>query len=410
MFSSVVELYRACGRPPLEGALFHYAGQLTDRVSHAIATCEHLPEHFGRFEDDPAVAGEQVTFTWRLASNDRGRFYRSVEALVAGSQSVHEGVLPRAFYLVDDDYLVGEPDPPEALRRLERICELIGLLERLTGTSNSVASEGKGKALLFILPAGEKSPPKTIQLQTQIGLASLLGPELSTAPLRELVDPAGNGALHVEERRAIFRLAVADVAAGGPQEGMFTHLISHWNDVLAKFRHDVDCYVANFSFDKLRTELANVQTEFSAKLTKVMGDTASRFLALPLPYAALAGILKLDELLPSYLLFIGAVIVVLLYSATVHNQLLELARTESAFDLVFGRIISKSKQSTPEIQKPVQEAMDAFSHQRRFLRRTLYTLRVMAWVPIAGGLVILAYKFNPSFQDWFSAALQRLVL
>lgn len=411
MFSSVIQLYRASGTPRLEEALFRYAGPSNDAIRRAIDACEGLPPYFGRFEEEPETNSGEVTFSWLCAANEHGRFYRNVSDLVANSQSVHRGVLPGAFYLVEGDYLAGDPNPPEELERLERVCQLIGLLERLTGAGNSVTADGEAKTLLFVLPAGDKTPPKTLQLYTQVHPTALKVGVLELAPLRDLVDPSSDGALHIEERRSIFRLAVADVAASAPSGSpLFSHVVMQWDEVLGKFRHDIDCYISNFSFDRLRTELANIQTDFSAKLTKVMGDTTSRFLALPLPYVALAGIIKSDDILPSYLLFVGALVLVLLYSATVHNQQLELGRTKSAFKLVFGRLIKSSKQTTAEIAKPIKEAETAFHIQRRFLRRTLITLRVMAWVPIFGGLIILAYKFNPFFREWLAASLQQLVI
>lgn len=402
MFSSVVQLYRICERPLLEGGVFRYSGPDSPALQAAIRGCESLPGHLGRFDEDPeAERDDRVTLSWLCASNEHGRFYRDVGELVEESQSVHRGTLPSAFYLVDNDYLVGEPDPPMLLTRLERICELIRLLEQLTGTGNSVTDTGRGKTLLLVLPAGEKSPPKTLQMKTFIDHSALAAPELPLADLKALVATSTDGALHVEERRSIFRLALADVAASAPHGAqLFSHVIEQWDEVLGKYRHDVDCYISNFSFDKLRTELANIQTDFSAKLTKVMGDTTSRFLALPVPYVALAGILTIEDMLSSYLLFLGGLVVVLLYSATVHNQFLELGRTESAFNLVLGRLIKKARQGSTEIVKPIQDAEHAFHAQRRFLRRTLIGIRFIAWLPIAGGLALLAYRFNAPFREW----------
>ena len=180
----------------------------------------------------------------------------------------------------------------------------------------------------------------------------------------------------------------------------FCHLVSNWPKVLEKYHFDADCYISNFSFDKFRSEVAATQSEYSSKLTRVMADSASRFLALPLPYVALVGIINTDEIGQAYVIFLGALIVTLLYSGMVHNQLLELRRIVSSFDLVFSRLEKQAKTTSQVLSSTVSDARRAFNEQRSFLKRTLYILRTLAVLPLLGGLGILAFKFHPGFHDW----------
>src|SRR3546814_7318158 len=95
----------------------------------------------------------------------------------------------------------------------------------------------------------------------------------------------------------LFRSALAS-------ENAFTYLAANWPDVLEKYGFDVDCYISNFSFEKIRLEIAQMALDFSSRLSSVMGDSAGKFLALPLPIAVLAAIYKIHGIVGAYLLFI----------------------------------------------------------------------------------------------------------
>src|SRR3546814_6367176 len=86
------------------------------------------------------------------------------------------------------------------------------------------------------------------------------------------------------------------------QKSAYEMCISDWKsyvcssdlDVLEKYGFDVDCYISNFSFEKIRLEIAQMELDFSSRLSSVMGDSAGKFLALPLPIAVLAAIYKIQ--------------------------------------------------------------------------------------------------------------------
>src|SRR3546814_16223603 len=111
--------------------------------------------------------------------------------------------------------------------------------------------------------------------------------------------------------------------------------ISDWSsDVCSsdlKYGFDVDCYISNFSFEKIRLEIAQMELDFSSRLSSVMGDSAGKFLALPLPIAVLAAIYKIHGIVEAYLLFIGSLVIVMLFSGMFPNQLLTLARINHGF-------------------------------------------------------------------------------
>jgi len=400
MFADVVSLYREAQRPTFNAGQFRYSGVASPSLRAAIARCDNLDDTFGHFEDTPEWTGDYVEFCWLVGDNEHGRFYANVAELVARSQALSRGQRPQNFYIVENDYCPGEDNPPEELSHAYELCELIQLLGSISLTADLSATT-QPRELIFVIPAGEKAPPRTLSLSTRLESSVLAEKRLDLDPLRRLVSDGSTYSLHVQELRALFRLAVADTVGRAPtSENAFTFLAAHWSDVLEKYGFDVDCYISNFSFEKIRLEIAQMELDFSSKLSSVMGDSAAKFLALPLPIAVLVAIYKADGMVEAYLLFIGSLVIVMLLSGMVHNQLLQLAGIDRGFGVIVDQFSKKVQSYPTSIADRLADTRKGFSKQRSFLLRTLWALRVLAWAPIVAGLALLAWKYYPGFQAW----------
>lgn len=400
MFADVVSLYREAQRPAFDAGRFRYSGVASTSLRAVIARCDELDDTFGHFEDTPDWTGDRVDFCWLVGDNEHGRFYANVADLVARSQALSQGQRPQNFYLVEDDYFAGEASPPEQLSHAYELCELIQLLGGISLTSDLSATT-QPKEFIFVIPAGEKAPPRTLSLSTRLESSVLAEKRLELEPLRRLVSDESAHSLHVQELRALFRLAVADTVGRAPASvNAFTFLATHWPDVLEKYGFDVDCYISNFSFDRIRLEIAQMELDFSSRLSSVMGDSATKFLALPLPIAVLAAIYKVHGVVEAYLLFIGSLVIVMLFSGMIHNQLLQLARIDHGFGVIVDQFSKKVNSYPTTIADRLAEARKGFFKQRSFLLRTLWALRVLAWVPIVAGLALLAWKYHLGFRAW----------
>lgn len=400
MFAHVVSLYREAQRPAFNAGRFSYSGIASSSLRDIIARCDDLDDMYGRFEDSPEWGGDHVEFSWLAGDNEHGRFYVGVADLVTRSQVLSRGQQPQNFYLVEDDYCAGEDSAPESLSHVYELCELIQLLGSISLAAD-VSAITQPRDLIFVIPAGEKAPPRTLSLCTRLEPAVLAERRLDLNPLRRLVSDESAHSLHVQELRALFRLAVADTVGRAPAGvNAFTFLVAQWPDVLEKYAFDVDCYISNFSFEKIRLEIAQIELDFSSKLGSVMGESAAKFLALPLPIAALAAIYKAPGIIEAYLLFISSLVIVMLFSGMIHNQLLQLARINHGFGVIVDQFSKKAKSYPSSIVDRLTEARTGVSKQRSFLFRTLWALRVLAWVPIVAGLALLAWKYHPGFRTW----------
>ncbi|RUL65782.1 hypothetical protein EKH79_03460 [Dyella dinghuensis] len=400
MLTDVVQLYRESNRPPLNGSTFAYEGPSSSALDAVLATCEQLGEQFGRFEENPERDAQgEVSFRWKLAANEHARFYDNVSQLADLTTSPSQGIFPKNFYLLDNNYMDGEASPPAILLRLRTLVELVQLLGRLTQSLSSTHLDAK--TLIFVIPAEERSPPRTFELQTRISNVTLELPTPELAVLRLLVSDQANEALHIDERRSLFRLAIADVLQNAPAGNeAFTYLISEWPQVLAKYQYDVDCYISNFSFDKVRKQIAASELEFVSKIQSIMGDSAAKILGLPLSFAAVIGIYHASTLIESELLVLGSLVIAVIFSFVVANQVLQLKRIDHGFRVVFEPLKSKRGTFSLELGNILDEAIKGFSDQYQLSNRALTLVRALAWLPVFVGTSFVAYRYSAATQKF----------
>lgn len=401
MFKSAVQLYRAASSPPLNDGVFEFTGVATRELREALEAAAHLSLQYGRFISEPEYEQGNVDFSWGCGSNEHGRFYSDLHALLYGSTDLSRGIPPDNYYLVKENYLCGEQPVLPGVSKLLVFCEFISLLEKLSFVPDQQTSIHQPKSLIFVLPAADGQPPKTFQLTTQItsSLLSLQSPNLNI--LRDVASDSIKSSLNREEYRALFRLAIADILKRAPaDEKRFSFLIENWNDVLNKYQYDIDCLINNFSFDKVRQEIAKVSLEYSAKFTSVLGDNTGKFLALPVPILAIAGILKAQSITESAILLISTLAVAIVFSGTIKNQFIQLGQLEQGFLNMFEKLLRPGATSNNLARSQIDAAQVAFKLQRRLLKQTLWLLRIGSWVPAICGTAIVAYRFNPEFHSW----------
>lgn len=400
MFDRVIHLYRICGRPPIIGSAFSYEGVASQEIRAAITGCEELLEQYGQFSGPPEFEREgRVTFEWRLAANENARFYESVSALADGSFSPSRGVMPGGYYITEIDYAAGEAPPPEEVARLISLASLVSELGKIAQPVQGGPADPL--TLLFVLPADDKDPPKTIQLVTRILSPMLQMSEPDLGPLRALTAQGEAGLLHQEERRSLFRLAVADVLGNkGHATAELSQLVSQWGRVLSKYQHDVDAYISRFSFEKLRKEISQAELDFLVKLQGVLGDGATKLIGLPLSLAAVIGIYHASSLVESMLLALGSLMITGLFSAYARNQRLQLDRVRDAFDVMFDPFDKKVEGYPESLKASLRNATTGFGVQFRFSVCLLTMFRFISWFPTLLAVTAVSYRYNEPFRTW----------
>ncbi|SOO08680.1 hypothetical protein [Xanthomonas citri] len=392
MFQSVVRLYRAAGRPSLEEGAFSYEGEAS-AVASEIQECLMLDRKLGYFEDGPEEGGGQASFTWKLSSNEFGRFYADVYDFIEGSEVLSSGGTPENYYLKQEDILGGVDKPTPELASALHLGRLIGGLLKLS--LNTVSLSASTKKLLFVLPASGDAGPKTFEIDTRITRACLAAPTPDISILEALF-PEEEGRLHINEHRQLFRVALTSVLAKRQleaREPVFQYLVYSWSDVVKTYELNAECYVQKFSFEKLRGEVARIELDYATRMSAVLGDSSGKMLALPLSIGGLAAVWLADDVWSASGLCLGMLLVSLLLSGVLHNQRLASKRVEAGFNLSLSDVQSASAKHPPALQTAILDAKKGFGDQLAFLRKVHMVVHPLAWFPtlVALGMVVLRF-------------------
>src|SRR5450830_1913931 len=388
MFSVIVEMYRGLGRPNIVDGVFTFDGNVAPNVIATIKKVKGLPVHFGHFEVD-SLNGSNFNCEFCLPSSEVGRFHASVSEFLNHTPSISFGELPQEFYIQDLDFYSGDQTPePKLISQLKDICRLIkGLTALASGITTDEATRSKENRLLFVLAADGKSPAKTLVLPIKIRFEDL-GNTLSHLKLIELlVSDKVKNEIHVEERRSIMRLAVAEVLAiPDDQTQSFSYLIRQWRVVLEKYRHNVLAFVNQYAFEKVRKEIATAEIDHATKLSGVLGDIAGKLLALPISFAAVVLLRKSTTREEFWILFVGLFAVSIIFGGVLWNQWLQIKRLRSSFDFIFGQY---DEDAFPKkLRLPIATAKENIGRQYCVLRANFLVFSVLAALPALGAIYV----------------------
>lgn len=396
MIELVVNLFRACGKPPVENGVFSHDRHCPEALKKAIEECRNIPTHIGQFDAPPSfdtVAGT-ASFSWELGSNEAARFYKNATDFVVGSTSLSRGIKPENYYVVSEDYLWTDTPKSFELQQAFQLCKLIRLLRQLSPGDLASSNNSDPAKLIFVLQARESQPLRSVALVTRIS------PELLTQQfpvldiLESLLAETSNQTIHIHEHRSIFRLAISDcLAKEATPEKSFLHLVSNWHTVVSDYNFHADCYVNKFSFEKIREDVAKASIEFASKLTNIASESASKLLGLPLSFAASLVIFKSDGI-EIFAIAISCLLASILLAAVVRNQAFQVKQIKTNFDLVFGQFQDKRNGSSSDILQSIETAKTDFEAQRLFVVRVVNYSRLLVWLPSVVSCFLTWMKFE----------------
>jgi hypothetical protein len=407
MFAELVALYREIGRPPEISGHVEFSGIATPALLVLLDKLKQAPDHLVTFDSLNIVNGI-ASFEMRLPSNEAGKFYASVSDFVHRTPSLGQGKFPKNFYVYDIDFSSTDDLAPQAIVNLAECCEFIRLLAVLAiDTEGAVTVGGEGR-LIFVLAADGKSPSKTLTVHTKVDerCAGVHIPHLNL--LRALLSDDRKNQIHVEERRAIMRLAIADTLAN-KEEDLFYELIREWRGVLLKYRHNFLAFLNQYSFEKVRKEIATAEVEHASKLSSVLGDIAGKLLALPI---TLAGVILLRNSANNFdfvVLAAGLAIVSLVFVGILVNQWLQVERLKESFNLIFSQYTEKVGTYPMKLQAPVRKAQAAALRQQHVLQITFALFIILALVPIFAVVVVVIERhalLDSELVAWFARSLR----
>lgn len=295
MFAKIVDLYRSTGRKPVVDGAFSYEGGYDKGLADKLEALKELPQHFGRFLEVETSPERGCSFTFKLPSNEYGKFFPDIKTLLAGSTSINKGVFPENIYIVDLNWMFSEKNAPEPIANLKKVCRLVHLLSELAIGVDRETNRAFFN-LFFALPQDGVKPPRTFLIATKVT------PEMAEVRLNHLdlleqiLHPKNSSKPNLLERVMMFRLSIADVLdTAGDCGNPFMIVVQEWSKILSQYRINLQSYVHGFSFEKVRQEVARAELEYAKSLSEILGDIAGKLLALPVSVAGILLVYKSND-------------------------------------------------------------------------------------------------------------------
>jgi hypothetical protein len=398
MFSQVVNLYRKLGKPSIdgEGAGFSYSGHAELDVLVLLKEMNELPDHFGSFTEKN-IKANVIDIHFSLPSTDHGRFHLTIRDFLSNTPSLERGRLHEQYYICDLDWYSQDTLIHEKIKNLQKICDFIQLLSKLATDSSSLSDVAANNRLIFILAADGKLPSKTFAMRTKIEESALNISLSRLALLRDLLSEENNGQIHVEERCMIMRTAIAETLMSSQNtQNNFTYLMENWRDTIIKYIHNVQAFLNQYSFEKVRKEIATTEIEYATKISGVLGDIAGKLIALPVSLGGILLLRKAGTLEEFIVLALGLFIVSIIFGGILYNQWFQVKRLRGSYELIFGQYDDKLYSFPKKMQAPILAAKELIKHQGKILTITFSIFGLCTLIPIFG----IIYIGQDKYQWW----------
>jgi hypothetical protein len=263
-------------------------------------------------------------------------------------------------------------------------------------------SNPDGYNLFFALPPDGTKPPRTFLLHTQVDV-KVLDYELNhLSLLEEILNRKNENKAHLSERKLMFRMAVASVIEKFENEpSLLLVIVREWREVLSTYRANLQTYVYNFSFERVRREVAQAEIDYGTKLSGVLGDIAGKMLALPISLAGLVALEKTTSRFEGFIIVIGLAVVSVVLLAVLQNQMLQVERLLHSFNVIFDDFKEKIKTYPPKLQALLRITIDQIERQGKTLISTFRLLKVLSLLPVVGALILALIKYWDDFLRLF---------
>lgn len=400
MFDQVIALYRSLGRPPVEGGRYFFKGKVDDQIRPLLAVLDELPERYGQADIYQKTA-DCLDLEFSFPANEYGGTHDDIDAFLRNSPSLNVGLIPSAFYVLDIDYCSGDPVKPQVLQRLDECCEFIRLLGKLA-TDPSAESSESTERLVFVLSADGKGPSQTLTLRVKVTSGLLASPIPHLSLLRALVNPSSTDrrSPHIEERRMILQSAIAEVLASAGSVQAFEFLVLNWSRVLSIYRHNLRAFLCEYSFDKVRKEIASTEIEYATKLSGVLGDVAGKLLGLPIAAGGGVLLVKASSVSEFVIVAAGLIAVSVIFLLVIWNQWLQFRRLGETSSFIFQQYESKLTTYPMKLREPIIQGRGMLLKQARFLKWTLFVVGGIAIVPTLFVCWMIFHRYGGRIAQW----------
>lgn len=198
----------------------------------------------------------------------------------------------------------------------------------------------------------------------------------------------------------ILQSAIAEVLASAGSVQAFEFLVLHWSQVLSIYRHNLRAFLCEYSFDKVRKEIASTEIEYATKLSGVLGDVAGKLLGLPIAAGGGVLLVKASSVSEFVIVAAGLITVSVIFLLVIWNQWLQFKRLGETSSFIFQQYESKLTTYPMKLREPIIQGRGMLLKQARFLKKTLFAVGVIATVPTLFVCWMTFHRYWERIAQW----------
>ena len=408
--SSVVELYRACNRPPLADGEFECVTEFSpirecvQRVRKSgSGDFRHLFVDGEEVLTDPLPErGQQIEFCVRLRTNSSNTFHPSLAELLEIEPRISRGVVPDDFYLVDEDFYSADQVQPSKVQTLYKVCRLIKGLADLAHYQDGRANSPHHFRLVFIQPTeGPRTAPVVLETKVTIGILES-GFSLDPSLVETLSESSGSGDPHYFDKVGVFATSLATFVGERPAKvSPFAHLVASWQEFVRGYQRDLSTYLSGFAFHKAKREVAEAELNIAGEFSKVLSEITGQLLSVPVSIAVVLAIPRAESLLERLVLLVGVLVASVVIFKLVRNQRRQLERIKHAKSLVLGAIEGKKEIYPKDLVDSIDAMSLSLKKSEESLDNSLTLFAWLSWAPVIAAALALVYVYSAELRDLF---------
>ncbi|GAB2796483.1 hypothetical protein GCM10027040_23710 [Halomonas shantousis] len=282
------------------------------------------------------------------------------------------------FYVAAQDWCSTDEPPHELQEALTRIFKLLSILKEV-----AEHIETKGNNLSLIMFHKEK-----------LIIGSDYSPsDMQALPSLDKLEEFLNSDSHRDKKIEIFKAVLSEFYAGKKRVEL-GRVIVDLKEIISRAIHGYDLFVADFSFDKIRSEVERDKLEFTTRLNKVFSDVQNQLLAVPAALLLVGSQMKkggtAELQISNVAIWLGAVLFFALMELLIRNQRNTLQAIKNEIDLQKDIFEDRYTLVYKKFEGVYINLADRFTHQCRLL-----------W--FIRGLVGAVLGFTTGMLVWYSS-------
>lgn len=311
--------------------------------------------------------------------------YENVDSLVQGPR---RRKVPSVFTVRDLEYTHGQTKSvPQVIQDYLDAVKFWQLLQ-------SFADYEVNQAVVFI-----KSFEFKVEVRAEYGASDLV----TLAGLYEFASAYFESDHHRDQKRNIIRASLLEVCKG--------KLVTRLSEILPKFGDLVDrvkasysLYTADFSFEKLRSEVDEQNVEDMLRLNKTLADIQNQLLALPAALMLAGAGVKEGIFATNASIWIGVGVFAWVMHHLVRNQQNSVIAIEQEVQLRIEKVSSQPADIANRVLPRFDMLKGRVSKQQRVLKQILRAV-IIVWA-VATGIVVNAQWPAAGSGSWSFAQVQ----